>query len=188
MSIPIKECKAGTSYIEDNELYLCLFNQQNKQGRLSGKYLVKRKNMRTGSITEVSYNPTAKIEPAHIDKTEYTYSYTDGTSYVFMDPSTFDTIEIPVERLEWEKNFLVDGSELMVNIRSYAGEILDIILPDKVELRVTESEPAVKGNTTTSALKNAVLETGFEVKVPLFIDEGDVLIISTIDGKYSGRA
>lgn len=188
MAIPIKECKAGTSYIEDGELFLCLFNQQNKQGRLSGKYLVKRKNMRTGSITEVSYNPTQKIEPAYIDKKEYTYSYTDGTSYVFMDPESFDTIEIPAARLEWEKNFLVDGAELLVNIRVFNGEILDIILPDKVELEVSECEGAVKGDTQKSANKIAVLETGLEIKVPLFINQGERIVVSTIDGEYSSRA
>ncbi|MDO4466042.1 MAG: elongation factor P [Bacillota bacterium] len=188
MAIPIKECKAGTSYIEDGELFLCLFNQQNKQGRLSGKYLVKRKNMRTGSITEVSYNPTAKVDQAFVDKKEYTYSYTDGVSFVFMDPETYETIEIPAERLEYEKNFLVDGSELLVNIRIFNGEILDIILPDKVELEVAECEGAVKGDTQKAANKNAILETGLEIKVPLFINQGERIVVSTIDGTYASRA
>ena len=188
MSVPIKELKSGTSYIEDNELFLCMSNQQNKQGRLSGKYMVKRKNMRSGAITELSYNPTAKVEIVYVDKKEYTYSYNDGSNFVFMDPETFDTIEIPASRLEWEKNFLADGKELLVNIRSFNGEILDIILPDKVALLITECEAAVKGNTATSAQKNCTLETGLEVKVPLFIEDGETIVVSTADGKYSGRA
>ena len=188
MSIGIKDCKAGISFIEDGELYLCLFNQQNKQGRLSGKYLVKRKNMRTGAITEISYNPTAKVEPAYIDKKPYNFSYSSGDDFIFMDPETYDTIEIPAQRLEWEKNFLAEGSELTVNINVFNGEILDIVLPDKVELEITEAEAAVKGNTATSAQKNATLETGLEIKVPLFIESGERVIVSTIDGKYAGRA
>ena len=188
MAVPIKELKAGISYVEDNELYLCMFNQQNKQGRLSGKYLVKRKNMRSGAITEVSYNPTQKVDTVYVDKKEYTYSYNDGINYVFMDPETYDTIEVPAERLEWEKNFLADDKELLINIRSYNGEILDIVLPDKVELLITEAEAAVKGNTATSASKNAVLETGLEVKVPLFIESGEVIVVRTADGEYAGRA
>jgi elongation factor P len=114
------------------------------------------------------------------------YLYDDGTSLVFMDTETYEQTEIPEERLTWEKQFLKASD--MVTISVYNGEMLGVILPDKVNLKVTECEVAVKGNTATSASKNAVLETGLNVRVPLFINEGETIEVSTADGKYSGRA
>lgn len=114
------------------------------------------------------------------------YLYDDGESLVFMDNETYEQVEIPDERLEWEKKFLKENDN--VNISVYEGEILGVILPDKVSLRVVECEGAVKGDTATSAQKNAVLETGLEVKVPLFIGQDEIIVVNTSDGKYSGRA
>jgi len=186
MAVNIKELKAGNAYIEDNELYLCISNEQNKQGRLSGKYMVKRKNMKTGSITEISYNPTAKINTAMIEKSKMQFLYDSGDSFVFMNTSTFDQIEIPADNLKWEKNFLKASDE--VEVTSYEGEVLGVQLPANVSFTITETEPAVKGDTATGATKNAIIETGFQIKVPLFIEEGEVVLVSTTDGKYVGRA
>ena len=105
---------------------------------------------------------------------------------VFMDNETYDQIEIGKDRLKWELNFLKPEDNIMIT--TYEGEILGVVLPDKVTLRVAEAENAVKGDTATSALKNAVLETGWTVKVPLFIETDEEIIVSTIDGKYCGRA
>ena len=99
-----------------------------------------------------------------------------------MDGETYEQIEIPAENLEWEKNFLKESAT--ATIRSFEGEVLGVQLPDKVTLQITEAE----GDTATGATKNAVLETGFQIKVPLFIDEGEMVVISTAEGKYSGRA
>ena len=114
------------------------------------------------------------------------YLYDAGDELVFMDTTTYDQIEIPKSNLEWELNFLKPNEN--VNITSYEGEILGISLPDKVTLRVAEAEQAVKGDTATSASKNAVLETGWQVKVPLFIEQDELIVVSTADGKYCGRA
>ena len=114
------------------------------------------------------------------------YLYDAGDELVFMDTNTYDQIEIPKSRLEWEMNFLKPNDN--VSITSYEGEILGIQLPDKVALQVVEAEQAVKGDTATSASKNAVLETGWQIKVPLFIEQDEMVLVSTIDGKYSGRA
>ena len=103
-----------------------------------------------------------------------------------MDSETYDQIEIPKDSLKWETNFLTPN--LNVNVMIYENEILGITLPDKVELELVECESAVKGDTATSALKNAVCETGLQVKVPMFINNGEKIIVSTIDGKYSSRA
>ncbi len=186
MAINIKELKPGNAYTENKDLFLCLSNEQNKQGRLSGKYMVKRKNMRTGSITEVSYNPTAKIETATIEKRKMQFLYDAGGSLVFMDNETYDQIEIPSDNLKWEINFLKPSDE--VEVTSYLGEVLGVQLPTNVAFTIIETEPAVKGDTATGATKNAKIETGFQIKVPLFISEGEIVIVNTQDGKYQGRA
>lgn len=186
MAVSISDLKVGNAYIESNELYLCLARDQNKQGRLSGKYMVKRKNMRTGSITEISYNPTAKVETIMIEKRKMQYLYDEGDSLVFMDNETYEQISIPADRLEWEKNFLKSSDE--VEVTSYDGEVLGVQLATNVAFKIIETEPAVKGNTATNATKNATIETGYQIKVPLFIDEDEVVVVNTQDGKYQGRA
>lgn len=103
-----------------------------------------------------------------------------------MDNETYDQFSLTSEQLEWELNFLKEN--MNVNIISYQGEILGINLPNSVELKVVETEPGIKGNTATGATKNAQVETGLNVQVPLFINEGDVLLIDTRDGKYISRA
>jgi elongation factor P len=103
-----------------------------------------------------------------------------------MDLETYETYDLSEEQVGYNKNFLVEGMEVIVAL--YESELLGINLPDKVELVVTETAPAVKGNTVTGATKDAIVETGLLVKVPLFIEEGEKIIISTIDGKYSSRA
>jgi elongation factor P len=148
---------------------------------------VKVKNLRTGVINEISFTGGDKVEQAHIDKKEMQYLYDDGENFVFMDNETYEQIEIPKSRLEWENQFMKENDN--VTISMYEGkEILGVILPDKVELQIVECEPAVKGDTATSATKNAKVETGLEIRVPLFIQNGEMVVISTADGKYSGRA
>lgn len=103
-----------------------------------------------------------------------------------MDTETYDQITLPSDKMKWELNFLKDN--MLVKVVSYQGEILGVNLPNTVELEVTETEPGVKGNTATGATKNAVLETGFQVQVPLFVNQGDKLVINTAEGKYVSRA
>ena len=103
-----------------------------------------------------------------------------------MDTTTYEQIEIPKTRLKWEMQFMKENDN--VTISMFNNEILGVILPDKVELQITECEQAVKGDTATAALKNAVVETGLAIKVPLFIQNGEMVVISTADGKYCGRA
>ncbi len=186
MAVSIKQLKPGNAYTENTDLFLCISNEQNKQGRLSGKYMVKRKNMRTGSITEISYNPTEKVELAMIEKRKMQYLYDSGDMLVFMDNETFEQTEIPSDRLKWELNFLKPSDE--VEITSHEGEVLGVSLPINVPLTITETEPAVKGDTATGATKNATVETGLQIRVPLFISEGEVVMVNTQDGKYQGRA
>ena len=180
------EIKPGSCFTWENELYQCIDIQLNKTAMAKMKVKVKVKVPRTGVVKELSFIGSDQVGEAHIDKRPMQYLYDSGDTEVFMDSETYEQLEIPKDRLEWEKNFLVPN--LDVNITFYEGEILGVVLPDKVELELTECEQAVKGNTATSALKNAITETGLLVKVPLFIEQGEKITVSTIDGKYAGRA
>ena len=185
-SKPIKELKPGNAYTENNELFQCISNEQMKTGRLSGNYIVKRKNMRKGGIDQTSYTPNAKVEIVNIEKSKMSFSYVDGSDYVFMNNETYDMVNIPVERLEWEKNFIVDNLE--VDITLYDGEVIGVNLPANVAMKITEAEPGVKGDTATGATKNAIVETGYQIRVPLFIESGETVMVSTENGDYKGRA
>lgn len=180
------EIKPGQCFIWEGNLYQCLDKSLNKTAMAKMKVALKVKDPRTGVVKELGLIGSDRVEEASIDKREMQYLYDDGASLVFMDTETYDQIEIPEERVEWEKNFLKPSE--MINIQVFEGEILGVILPDKVSLKITECEQAVKGDTATSAQKNAVVETGLQVKVPLFIQEGETIVVSTTDGKYCSRA
>lgn len=180
------EIKPGQCFTWENELYQCIDIQLNKTAMAKMKVKVKVKQPKTGVVKELSLISGDKVGEAHIDKRPMQFLYDSGDMQVFMDNESYDQIEVPKERLEWESKFLVPNIE--VNLMIYEGEVLGVLLPDKVEMNLTQCEQAVKGDTATSALKNAVTETGLEVKVPMFINEGERIIVSTIDGKYSSRA
>lgn len=182
----VNDLKLGMSFEEDGNLYKVLDIARNKTARSQMNIKVKVKNLRTGTMTELGYTAGDKVEQAILDKKEMQYLYDAGEGLVFMDTDTYEQTEIPKDRLEWEINFLKEND--MVNITFFGNEIIGIELPDKVALKIVESEPAVKGDTATNAQKNAKLETGLEIKVPLFIEEGEVVLVSTADGKYSSRA
>ena len=184
--ISSNDLKPGQTIAVDNDIYVVLDTSQNKTARSAMVVKAKVRNLRTGSNVELSWGGGEKVQPAEIEKREMQYLYDTEDSLVFMDNETYDQIEIPKDRLTWERQFM--KPEDTVNTTSYEGEILGVQLPDKVTLQVVEAEPAVKGDTATSALKNAVLETGLQVKVPLFINQDEMIVINPSDGKYSGRA
>ena len=180
------EIKPGQCFTWENELYQCIDIQLNKTAMAKMKVKVKVRQPRTGVVKDLSFIGSDQVGEAHLDKRPMQFLYDSGDMEVFMDSESYEQIEIPKDRLEWEANFLVPN--LDVNITFYEGEVLGVILPDKVDLDLVECEVAVKGNTATSALKNAVTETGLQVKVPLFINLEDKITVSTSDGKYCGRA
>ena len=182
----VNDLKPGMTIENEGNIYSVLNVDHNKTAMRQMIVKVKVKNLRTGVINELNFTGGDKIEQARIDKKEMQYLYDDGTNLVFMDNSTYEQTEIPKNRLEWEMQFMKPNDN--VTISMFENEILGVLLPDKVELQITDCEPAVKGDTATSATKNATLETGLEIKVPLFIQNGEMVVISTADGKYSGRA
>ena len=184
--INVTELRPGNYFLEDGNIYQVLDILLNKTAMAKMKATVKVKNMRTGAVTEVSRNGGYSIDLIRLDKIEMQYLYDSGDGLVFMNQTTYEQIEIPKERLEWEKQFL-KGDEI-VTITSYENEIIGIVLPAKVTLKVTDAEPAVKGNTVQRAMREVTLETGLKVKVPLFINQGDEVIVRTDNGQYDGRA
>ncbi len=184
--IIVNDLRPGLTFEYEGNIFVVIDTQHNKTAMRQMIVKSKVRNLRTGAIVELAFTGGDKVEPAHIDKKEMQYLYDTGDALAFMDTSTYDQIEIQKSNLTWEMNFLKANDN--VNITTYEGEILGVILPDKVALTIVETEPAVKGDTANNAQKMAKLETGLEVKVPLFINEGELILISTSDGKYSGRA
>ena len=186
MNININEIKNGMTIIIDGTLCLIEEFQHVKPGKGSAFMKMKLRNLRTGSLEEETYNTNIKIERARVERLPMQYLYSMGDSYVFMNNETYEQLEIPAEKLTNEIKFLKEG--LDISITMYEGEILGVNLPEKIEYEVTETSEAVKGNTTNNAQKDATIETGHVVKVPLFISQGERIVISTSDGKYAGRA
>ena len=182
----VNDIKNGMTILFEDSIYVVLEFSHVKPGKGAAFVQVKLKNLRTGSIVEKRFNSGVKLEKAMIEKKNMQYLYESGGVYTFMDNETYEQLELSEAQLGNDKYYLKDGIEVIVSI--YEGEVLGIILPDKVELVITATEPAVKGNTTTNALKDAECETGLMVRVPLFIEQGEKIIISTADGKYVSRA
>ncbi len=184
--IIVNDLRPGITFEYEGNIFSVIDTSHNKTAMRQMIVKSKVRNLRTGTIVELSFTGGDKVVPALIEKKEMQYLYDTGDALAFMDTSTYDQIEIQKSNLKWEMNFLKPNDN--VNLTVYEGEILGVILPDKVTLMIQETEPAVKGNTATSAQKNAILETGLQIKVPLFIEEGEQVLISTSDGSYSGRA
>lgn len=184
----VTELRPGNYFIDEDTLYQVLDILLNKTAMRKMVAKLKVKNVRTGAITELARNSGYDVAEVRIDKRIMQYLYDGGTgTLTFMDPKTYDQIEIGKDSLVNELPYLV--ANLEVTIASYEDEVLGIVLPAKVAMEVTECEPGVKGDTkTNTAMKDAVLETGLKIRVPLFINQGDRVLVDTTTGKYDGRA
>lgn len=180
------EFKTGMTIEYDGNIYVVMEFQHVKPGKGQAFVRTRLKNLRTGATTDFSFSAGEKMKKAMIEKKKMQYLYDAGTTLSFMDMETFEQIDIPSERLEYEKNFLLEGTA--VTIIEFEGEILGVQLPEKVVLEVVETAPGVKGNTAANATKEAIVETGYRVLVPLFVEVGDKIIVGTFDGKYNSRA
>lgn len=183
--VNVNDIKNGMTIEVEGNIYTILEFQHVKPGKGAAFVKMKLKNLRTGSIIEQTFNSSTKVGKAMIEKKTMQYLYNDGANYVFMDMNDYSQIELPLSQIEEESKYLTENSE--VDILYYNTEMLGINLPEKVELEVVKTEPGIKGNTATTATKEAELNTGLVVRVPLFINEGDVVIVSTKDGKYVSR-
>ncbi|HHX00309.1 MAG TPA: elongation factor P [Acholeplasmataceae bacterium] len=178
--------KTGMTIEYDGNIFQILEFQHVKPGKGQAFVRSRLKNLRTGAVIDYTFRADEKMPRAIIEKKKMQYLYDDGSSMAFMDMETYEQLDIPSENLSYEKNFLLEGES--VTIVEYQGEILGVMLPEKVTLEVTETAPGVKGNTAANATKDAVLETGFHIQVPLFVNVGDKIIVNTLTGKYDSRA
>ncbi len=187
MNININDIKNGMTVIIDGNLCLIQDFQHVKPGKGPAFVRIKLRNLRTGSTVEETFNTNIKVQKAHIEKIDAQYLYSDGDNLVFMNNETYEQTEIDKNILKDKLMYIKEG--LNIGIEYYESEIIGINLPEKIEYKIIEAEPAVRGNTASGNVqKDAKIETGYNVKVPMFINEGETIIISTKDGSYSGRA
>ena len=184
--INVNDLKVGMTIMYENNIYSVMDTQHVKPGKGAAIVQAKLKNLRSGAIIENRFNSSDKVEPARIEKKPMQYLYQMNDIYYFMDMNTYEQVEISKAQIGDEVDLLKEN--LTVDIMFFEGEMLGMNLPDKIELKVTHTEPAVKGNTTSSAMKDATLETGKVIKVPLFIEQDEVILVSSKDGKYVSRA
>ncbi len=180
------EFRNGVTFEEDGKVLQVVEFQHVKPGKGAAFVRTKTKNVMTGAVTETSYNPTAKFPQATIERREMVYSYNDGDLYYFMDNETYE--QEPVNASDLGDNFKFVKENEVCKVLSYKGKVFGIEPPTFVVLEVTATEPGVRGNTATNTLKPATLETGAEIRVPLFINEGDMFRIDTRTGEYMERA
>ena len=184
--INVNDFKTGMTIKVDNHIYQVMDFQHVKPGKGAAFVKAKLKNLRTGSTVEITFNSSTKVEQARIERREMQYLYNQGDSYCFMNMETYEQVELSSNAIGDNTKYLKEN--MNVYLTFYEGELLGLDFPDKIELQVTSTEPAVKGNTTNGAMKDATLETGLTIRVPLFVSEGDIVVISTKDGKYVSRA
>ncbi len=180
------EFRNGVTFEEDGNVLQVVEFQHVKPGKGAAFVRTKTKNVITGAVVEKSYNPTAKFPTAYIERREMQYLYEDGGLYYFMDTESYE--QTPLNESELGDAFKFVKENEMVKVLSYKGKVFGVEAPNFVVLQVTETEPGVKGNTATNTLKPAKVETGAEVRVPLFINEGDMIRIDTRTGEYMERA
>ena len=176
----------GITFEMDGGVYQIIEFQHVKPGKGAAFVRTKIKNVITGAVVERTFSPTDKFENAYIDRKDMQYSYTDGDLYYFMDLETFEQLPLNAEQLPDSFKFVKE--EMICKIISYKGNVFDVEPPTFVELEVTQTDPGFAGNTATNTLKPATLETGAEIRVPLFIDEGEMIRVDTRTGEYLERA
>ena len=169
----------------DGQPYKVVEYSQKVMGRGGSVVNLKIKNLITGALLPKTYHGNDKIEPAEVVNRKVQYLYSDGEKYYFMDPESFEQYELYDEMVGDMKDFLKEGNEM--DIQFYNGSPINLVLPKNIWLEVTYTETAVKGDTSTSVMKDATLETGVVVKVPAFIKQGDSVSIDTETYEYRGR-
>ena len=171
--ISVNEFKNGLTIEVDGELWRVVEFQHVKPGKGSAFVRSKLKNLRTGAVQEKTFRAGEKVNQAQIDRKKMQYLYADGDNYVFMDTNTYEQLELPGSQIEEELKYMKEN--MVVSIIMFGTETLGVELPNTVDLEVKETEPGIKGDTSSGGSKPATMETGLVVQVPFFVSEGDVL-------------
>jgi elongation factor P len=185
MGLSVSEMRRGMAILYDGELYEIVDYGHSKRGRAGAVAKTKLKHLKTGKVLSATFKGSENTESAFLETRELQYLYHDGADYVFMDNERFDQFPIAKEDLKEQAEFLVEGTN--VQGLYYEGNLVKVAVPNFVELKVTRTEPGVKGDTVSNVEKPATLETGAVVQVPLFIKEGDTLKVDTRTGRYVER-
>ncbi len=175
----------GMTFEEDGNVMQIIEFQHVKPGKGAAFVRTKVRNVITGSVVEKTYNPTAKFPTAYVERKDMEYSYSDGDLYYFMDPESYELV--PVNQSELTDSFKFVKENMICKVLSYKGQVFGVEPPNFVELVVAKTDPGFAGNTATNATKPATLETGAEIKVPLFIEEGELIRIDTRTCEYMER-
>ncbi|MCI1735695.1 MAG: elongation factor P [Bacilli bacterium] len=185
--IMIGDCGPGTSFKVGDDIFESLKIDHNKTAMRQMIVKIKCKNLRTGAIKEQSFNGDDKVERIYLDKKQMMFEYDDGSLVHFMDSETFNDFGIPKERLTWEENFITADNPITVTF--FGEEILGVELPAKVTLKIVDTDDnATAGDTINKAMKEAKVETGYKLKVPMFVKNGTAIVIRTDTGEYDSRA
>ena len=176
----------GVTFEMDGNVYSIVDFQHVKPGKGAAFVRTKIRNVISGAVTEKTFNPNDKYPTAFIERKDMEYLYNDGDLYYFMDSETYE--QLPISPNVLGDNFRFVKENMVCKVLSYKGNVFGIEPPNFVELQVTETEPGVKGDTATNVTKPATLETGAEIKVPIFINEGEMIRVDTRTGEYMERA
>ena len=179
------DLKNGTVMVIDGQLWQVVEFQHVKPGKGPAFVRTKIKNVMSGKIVDKTFNAGLKIETATVDRRDMTYLYQDGTDYVFMDEKTYEQINVPEEIVGDARNFMIDNQSVIVP--QHDGTVLFVELPATVVLTITHTEPGLQGDRSSAGTKPATLETGYEIQVPLYMEEGTRIKVDTRDGSFSGR-
>ena len=179
------DLRKGTTFENEGQVFTVIDFLHVKPGKGAAFVRTKLRNVISGSVTETTFNPSAKFQEAVIERKEMQYLYSDGELYYFMDQETFEQIPLGLDKVEEAIKYLKEN--MFAVIKFYKGEAFSVEAPNFVELQITVCEPGAKGNTATNSLKPATLETGAIVGVPMFVNEGDVIRVDTRTGEYMER-
>lgn len=184
--ISVTDLRNGTKVEMDGGLWECLDYSHLKMGRGGAKVVTKFRNLETGSIVDRTFNSTEKVQDIFVESKPMQYLYKDGADYIFMDMETFDQIHLPPVLAGDASKFLKENME--VEVQMYGDKALKITLPNQIILKITQTDPGVRGDTVSGGTKPATLETGAVVHVPLFVEPGTDVKVDTRTGEYLGRA
>jgi len=185
--ISTSDFKNGISLEIDGNIYVIVEFQHVKPGKGNAFVRTRLKNIKTGLIRDETFKSGEKFETAHVEDRKMQYLYSDSEGYHFMDSESYEQFKLTPDLVGEAKNFLLENMEVFVKMYNQ-NEPIGIGLPNFIELNIVETEPAVKGDTVNNVTKKAVLETGYEIQVPMFINQGEKIKIDTRTGEYIGRA
>ena len=185
MALSINEVKNGLTVLVDNNVYMIIDFQHVKPGKGAAFVRVKLRNLKNNNVQEMTFRGDEKIEEAYIEERKLQYQYSSGDMYHFMDQDNYEEISITKDTLGDKVKFLKDNLE--VSAYYYKDEVVNVVLPNFIEFKITHTEPGIKGDTAKSGTKPATIDTGANVQVPLFVDSGDFIKVDTRTGSYVER-